>query len=109
MTKKILVVEDNEKHLRDAQDFFTILGEVVNVSYASSFLQADENFHLIDEKSNFAILVDPTKGLRKFDFDNVFHQYVSQESVYTTTSMPLIAEFINGFNVSCIVYGQTGR
>lgn len=65
--------------------------------------------HLIDEKSNFAILVDPTKGLRKFDFDNVFHQYVSQESVYTATSMPLIAEFINGFNVSCIVYGQTGR
>lgn len=65
--------------------------------------------HLIDSKQNFAVLVDPTKGLRKFDFDNVFHDLSSQASVYSATTKPLITEFMNGFNVSCIVYGQTGR
>ncbi len=65
--------------------------------------------HLIDPKDNFAVLIDPTKGLRKFDFDNVFHEDCSQFSVYEKTTMPLIWEYMNGFNVSCIVYGQTGR
>jgi hypothetical protein len=64
--------------------------------------------HLIDPIGNFAVLVDPTKGLRKFDFDNVFQESCTQEAVYNATTMPLIAEFINGFNASCIVYGQTG-
>lgn len=65
--------------------------------------------HLIDTEKNFAVLVDPTKGLRKFDFDNVFHESSTQGDVYTKSVMPLITEFLNGFNVSCIVYGQTGR
>ena len=65
--------------------------------------------HMIDIKNNSAVLVDPIKGLRKFDFDNVFNEYSTQEELYKATTMPLISEFINGFNVSCIVYGQTGR
>ncbi len=65
--------------------------------------------HLIDSKNNFAVLVDPIKGLRKFEFDNVFHDTYSQEVVYFSTARPLIAEFMNGYNASCIVYGQTGR
>lgn len=64
--------------------------------------------HSIDTRNNSAILVDPTKGLRRFEFDNVVDEYSSQESVYKGTAMRLIGEFINGFNVSCIVYGQTG-
>ncbi len=65
--------------------------------------------HLIDPKDNFAVLIDPIKGLRKFDFDNVFHEECSQDLVYEKTTMPLIWQYLNGFNASCIVYGQTGR
>lgn len=64
--------------------------------------------HLIDSKNNAAILVDRTKGLRKFEFDHVFSDTTTQESVYNTTAMPLITEFINGYNATCLVYGQTG-
>lgn len=64
--------------------------------------------HLIDPKSNAAILVDRTKGLRRFDFDHVFDETSSQENIYQNTTMPLITEFINGFNATCLVYGQTG-
>ena len=64
--------------------------------------------HLIDPHKNCVVLVDKIKGLRKFVFDNVFEDNKSQEYVYQKTVMPLITEFINGFNVSCIVYGQTG-
>ena len=64
--------------------------------------------HLVDTKHNFAVLVDRTKGLRKFDFDHVVGDTSTQKHVYDTTTMPLIAEFINGYNATCLVYGQTG-
>jgi hypothetical protein len=64
--------------------------------------------HLIDTVSNAAILVDRTKGLRRFEFDRVFCDKSTQESLYHQTTMPLIAEFINGYNATCLVYGQTG-
>jgi len=75
---------------------------------ASSSASITGGVHLIDPNKNFAVLVDTTKGLRKFDFDNVIDDHSSQEYVYQKTAMPLITEFVNGFNVSCIVYGQTG-
>lgn len=64
--------------------------------------------HLIDSERNFAVLVDRTKGLRRFDFDHVIGEQMTQEDVYSKTTMPLISDFMNGYNVSCIVYGQTG-
>jgi hypothetical protein len=64
--------------------------------------------HSVDSKMNFAILVDNTKGLRKFEFDHVLPDTCSQENVYKTTTMPLVTDFINGIDVTCIVYGQTG-
>eukprot|EP00553_Chaetoceros_curvisetus_P013254 CAMPEP_0204642126 /NCGR_PEP_ID=MMETSP0717-20131115/51520_1 /ASSEMBLY_ACC=CAM_ASM_000666 /TAXON_ID=230516 /ORGANISM="Chaetoceros curvisetus" /LENGTH=468 /DNA_ID=CAMNT_0051662871 /DNA_START=119 /DNA_END=1525 /DNA_ORIENTATION=+ len=64
--------------------------------------------HLVDPHNCCAIVVDKTKGLRKFDFDFVFDDQISQKQVYTRTTMPLITDFINGYNVTCLVYGQTG-
>ena len=77
------------------------------VSHANSS-SISGGVHLIDTVSNVAILVDRTKGLRRFEFDHVFCDKSTQETLYHQTTMPLIAEFINGYNATCLVYGQTG-
>lgn len=64
--------------------------------------------HSVDIQKNYAILVDNMKGLRKFEFDHVLPDTCTQANVYKTTTMPLVADFINGIDVTCIVYGQTG-
>jgi kinesin family protein 5 len=64
--------------------------------------------HSVDIQKNYAILVDNMKGLRKFEFDHVLPDTSTQANVYKTTTMPLVADFINGIDVTCIVYGQTG-
>ena len=61
----------------------------------------------IDDKS--VVLVDRIQGLRKFEFDSVLSETHDQKEVYSRTASPLISEFINGFNATCLVYGQTGR
>ena len=82
--------------------------------------------------SSRVVMVDPTKGLREFEFDAVLPEKVrkeearrcappslfsslmqnlpqsSQNSVYETSARPLIGDFINGFNGTILVYGQTG-
>ena len=63
----------------------------------------------IDCKNNSAVVVDRMKGLREFTFDKVLPEQSSQSYVYETTAMPLVSDFLNGFNATCLVYGQTGR
>lgn len=75
---------------------------------SSSSASISGGVHIIDSENNAVILVDRTKGLRKFEFDHVLNDTASQESVYEITTMPLISEFINGYNATCLVYGQTG-
>lgn len=64
--------------------------------------------HSIDNVNNRVIVVDPTKGLREFPLDNVMKDRSDQSSVYDATAMPLVSDFVNGFNATCLVYGQTG-
>mmetsp|Transcript_12698 Transcript_12698/g.17497 ORF Transcript_12698/g.17497 Transcript_12698/m.17497 type:complete len:616 (-) Transcript_12698:187-2034(-) len=64
--------------------------------------------HFIDTENNCVILVDPTKGLREFQFDNIMDGSKSQEYAYDSSTMPLVIDFFNGFNATCLVYGQTG-
>ena len=64
---------------------------------------------LIDVKGKRAVLVDKTKGLREFKFDNIYSDDCSQQTCYESSTMPLIGEFLNGANATSIVYGQTGR
>lgn len=54
-------------------------------------------------------LVDRTKGLREFCFDNVMDDTCSQAACYQRSAMPLVTDFLNGFNATCLAYGQTGR
>ena len=54
-------------------------------------------------------LVDRTKGLREFCFDQVMDGTWSQAACYEKIAMPLVADFLNGFNATCLAYGQTGR
>lgn len=62
----------------------------------------------IDIVRNSVVLVDRIQGLRKFEFDSVLNDSHDQKEVYLRTAMPLVTEFINGFNATCLVYGQTG-
>ncbi len=62
----------------------------------------------IDCESNKVVIVDPTKGLRNFQFDNVISDSSTQAAVYEESARPLITDFINGVNASCLVYGVTG-
>ena len=64
--------------------------------------------HSIDSNHDYVIMVDKTKGLRKFKFDRVFDDEGSQKQVYNATAMPLLADFINGCNATCLAFGQTG-
>lgn len=64
--------------------------------------------HVIDTVNNAVILVDRTKGLRRFEFDYVYCDQSTQEMIYQQTVMPLVADFMNGYNATCLVYGQTG-
>ena len=64
---------------------------------------------LLDCNNGKAFLVDRTKGLREFSFDNVMDGSCSQAACYQKVAMPLVADFLNGFNGTCLAYGQTGR
>ena len=64
--------------------------------------------HSIDPGKKSVIIVDPIKGLRQFRFDNILPDTCTQHEVYETTARPLVGDFINGVNATCLVYGVTG-
>ena len=71
--------------------------------------------HLMDGVQNLdctrgaVILVDRTKGLREFSFDHVMDGASSQTACFERVARPLIDDFLNGLNATCLAYGQTGR
>jgi len=67
-----------------------------------------EGIHTVDTEAHRVVVVDPMKGIREFDFDNVFDDFASQDQVYESSTRRLVCDFINGFNGTCFVYGQTG-
>lgn len=62
----------------------------------------------IDCKNKNVVIVDPTKGLRKFHFNSVLAADCSQTLVYDESTKRHIGDFINGLNASVLVYGVTG-
>lgn len=62
----------------------------------------------IDSENNSVVIVDPTKGLRNFIFDEVHSDHSTQESIYLKSACPVICDFINGTNGSIMSYGVTG-
>lgn len=62
----------------------------------------------IDTMAGRVVMVAPDVGLREFSFDGVLPLHASQKSMYDTSARRLVMDFINGFNSTAIVYGQTG-
>ena len=73
-----------------------------------SVQQLRDGVHSIDAMNGRVVMVDPTKGLREYEFDNVLREQCSQNAVYESSTRRLVADFVNGFNGTCLVYGQTG-
>ena len=59
----------------------------------------------LDSGTGRVVMVAPDVGLREFTFDGVFPPSCSQDFVYDTSAKRLVADFLNGFNASIIVYG----
>lgn len=62
----------------------------------------------VDPVSGRVVMVAPEVGLREFRFDSVLHAKASQKSMYDAAARRLVMDFLNGFNSTAIVYGQTG-
>lgn len=62
----------------------------------------------IDHLNGTVIMVAPDVGLREFAFNTVFPTSYSQSNVYDASTKRLVMDFLNGYNATCIVYGQTG-
>jgi hypothetical protein len=45
---------------------------------------------------------------KKFRFDHVFGADAKQDGVYASAVQPLMAQFLDGYNVTVMAYGQTG-
>eukprot|EP01035_Chromulina_nebulosa_P005843 gene5843-7915_t len=62
----------------------------------------------IDAMNGRVVMVAPDVGLREFTFDGVLSERSSQRTVYDSSSRRLVMDFLNGFNATVMVYGQTG-
>ncbi len=63
----------------------------------------------VDPLTGRVVMVAPDVGLREFSFDSVLHPKATQKSVYDASARRLVMDFLNGFNSTAIVYGQTGK
>eukprot|EP00596_Hydrurales_sp_CCMP1899_P005227 CAMPEP_0119050078 /NCGR_PEP_ID=MMETSP1177-20130426/68072_1 /TAXON_ID=2985 /ORGANISM="Ochromonas sp, Strain CCMP1899" /LENGTH=726 /DNA_ID=CAMNT_0007028065 /DNA_START=291 /DNA_END=2471 /DNA_ORIENTATION=- len=62
----------------------------------------------VDPGTGRVVMIAPDVGLREFSFDGVFPERASQKTLYDTVARRLVGDFINGYNATAIVYGQTG-
>jgi hypothetical protein len=63
----------------------------------------------IDSENGRVVMLAPSVGLREFSFNHVFSPNSTQSEVYEATTRRLVTDFLNGYNATAIVYGQTGR
>jgi kinesin family protein 5 len=62
----------------------------------------------VDPGTGRVVMIAPDVGLREFSFDGVFPEKASQKTLYDTVARRLVGDFVNGYNATAIVYGQTG-
>lgn len=62
----------------------------------------------IDVGSGRVIVMTPDVGIREFSYDGVFPATCEQKTVYDIAGLRLVADVINGFNSTLIMFGQTG-
>ena len=61
----------------------------------------------LDPGMGRVVMVAPDVGLREFSFDGVMPLNSTQSSVYDLTTRRLVMDFVNGYNATCIAFGQT--
>lgn len=79
-----------------------------DVKKDQNHLELLSGINSIDCINHNVVIVDPTKGLRNFQFDRVLPEDCEQGTVYENSAKPLVQDFINGTNACCLVYGVTG-
>ncbi|CAK6950270.1 kinesin-like protein KIN-14I isoform X1 [Scomber scombrus] len=62
---------------------------------------------VVDKIDDYTVSVETPRGLREFQFDQVFSAETSQEDLFHDTNR-LIQSAIDGYNVCIFAYGQTG-
>lgn len=75
--------------------------------------ELEQGFRPIVEVDNDTKIVtlktDPLDQFpRKFQFTDVFDENTSQESIYERTAMPIIQDFLHGYNCVLFTYGHAG-
>lgn len=99
-------------HMHSDRDKILKTGSVAAKSKATS---SDDGARMVacvqtvDPLTGRVVMVAPDVGLREFSFDSVLHPKATQRSVYDASARRLVMDFINGFNSTAIVYGQTGE
>lgn len=61
----------------------------------------------VDSGMGRVVMIAPDVGLREFSYDGVLPVHASQSSSYDLLARRLVMDFINGWNSTCIAYGQT--
>lgn len=62
----------------------------------------------VNKSSNSVLTAAAGCGLREFQFDTVMDQTSNQRDVFELNAAPLLFDFINGINVTMLMFGQTG-
>ncbi|XP_037808588.1 kinesin-like protein KIF19 [Lucilia sericata] len=80
---------------------------LVAVRVRPSFENSERCIEVVSSKS--LLFDDGGRGkARKYSYDNVFKESDTQETVYKTTTAPLVKEVIKGYNAAVFAYGATG-
>ncbi|KAM7360990.1 kinesin family member 19A [Cochliomyia hominivorax] len=80
---------------------------LVAVRVRPSFENSERCIEVVSSKS--LLFDDGGRGkARKYSYDNVFKESDTQETVYKTTTAPLVKDVIKGYNAAVFAYGATG-
>lgn len=61
----------------------------------------------VDSGMAKVVMIAPDVGLREFSYDGVLPVACSQGNAYDLMARRLVMDFMNGYNGTCIAYGQT--
>ncbi len=105
--KENVAHKGNQKTTSKGSAFFS-KQEVPQISVKKQDEKMVASVQRIDPLTGRVIMIAPDVGLREFSFDGVLPLQASQRYMYDSVMRRLVTDFINGFNATAIVYGQTG-
>lgn len=85
-----------------SSNFSSNLSVFLRIKPGSSPLKNSQYYKILSSQ-NFQI-----QNNKIFPFDHIFTETSNSANVYQTTAFPLVNSFLEGFNATYFVYGQTG-